>query len=150
MARVRKRPGVVRSVLVVAGGMVFFIAGLFVHRSYSPYPDGLSTVGTITDLRSAQDNHGKVAYMAVYTFTTADGRTVSFDDPASSSHRPTVGDHVRVSYQPATPERARRIPRFDWFGWAVITFGSGLAVWGLHDLVRAAQRLYVRSVVFRS
>lgn len=55
-------------------------------------------------------------------------------------HRPTVGDEVTVSYPADAPEQARRIPRFDWFGWAVIAVGSGIGGLELYDFVRAAQR----------
>ena len=135
----------VRFLLVIAGGIAFFVAGLFVHQSSSPYPDGISTVGTITDMRSWPTKGGGRVYMAIYTFTTIDGRSVSFEDPASGSHRPTVGDEVTVSYPAAAPERARRVPGFDWFGWAVIAVGSGIGGLGLYDFVRAAQRSAARA-----
>jgi uncharacterized protein DUF3592 len=142
----RQRPGVFRSILVVAGGVVFFIAGLVVHRSYSPYPDGLSAVGTITEIRTVRDNRDTLTHTAVYTFTTADGRTVSFEDPGSGSGRPALGTRVTVSYQAARPEAARRVPGFDWFGWSIITVGCGIGGLGLYDLVRAARRSSARSI----
>ena len=141
MAQSSKRPGVFGSLVIVAVGVTFFVAGLFVHRSYSPYADGTSTTGTITDVRSGRGDDGKTMYTAVYTFTTADGREVSFEDPASSSNRPALGARVDVSYQPASPELARRIPGFDWFGWLVIAMGALVMVLGLLNLLRSVLRV---------
>jgi hypothetical protein len=135
-----KRPGFFGSLLVIAVGIASVVAGLAVHRSHTPYPDGVSTTGTITDVRTSRSG-GKTVYQAVYTFTTADGHTVSFDDPASGSNAPAIGSRVDVSYRAASPELARRIPGVDWFGWIFIVVGGLVALLGLLYLLRSALRL---------
>ena len=136
-----KKPTGPSGAFMIILGAVFFVAGLYVHRSYSPYPDGLTATGTITEIESGPNRKGTLMYTAVYTFTTADGRQVSFRDPASSSSKPDRGAAVDVSYQAAEPELARRVPGFDRFGWLIILMGALLAAFGALSMVRAVQRL---------
>lgn len=129
--------------LAVGGASIF--AGVTVHRSHTPYDGGISTTGTISDVRQGRDN-GKTMYTAVYEFTTAGGRTVTFEDPASGSNRPTLGDKVEISYLPADPEGARRIPGVDWFGWLFLGVGMLIALLGLLYLLVSVLRAGFRVV----
>jgi len=149
LTRSSRQPGFFGSLIVIAIGVVFVLAGHFVHRSYSPYPDGITTTGTITDVRAGRASGGKTMYTAVYTFTTTDGKVVSFEDPASSGNRPALGTHVTVSYEAASPGLARRIPGFDWFGWLVMGMGCLVAFLGLLHLLRSMLRLGLRVTSLR-
>jgi len=144
-----RKPGFFGSLVVLAIGVVFVVAGQYVHRSYSPYPGGITTTGTVTDVHAGRGNGGRTMYAAVYTFTTADGNTVSFEDPASSGSRPSLGTRVTVSYEAASPELARRVPGFDWMGWLVTGMGGLVAVLGLLHLLRSVLRLGLRLMALR-
>lgn len=135
--------------MVIAIGVVFVVAGQYVHRAYSPYPGGITTTGTVTDVRSGRGSGGKTMYTAVYTFTTADGSSVSFEDPASSGSRPALGARVTVSYEAASPELARRVPGVDWMGWLVTGMGGLVAVLGLVHLLRSVLRFGLRLMALR-
>jgi hypothetical protein len=130
--------------MAVVVGVVFFIAGFYVHRSHSPYPDGISATATITDIHSGRNTKGRLMYSAIYTFTAADGRRVSFQDPGSASNRPEVGATAEVSYRAAAPELARRVPAVDWFAWSIVAGGVLLAMLGIGNVIGNVRRLLNR------
>lgn len=135
-----KRPGFFAALLMLVLGGACIFAGVSVHRSHTPYDNGISTTGTISDIHKGTGRDGKTYYTAVYEFTTADGRTVTFEDPSSGSSRPTMGDKVEISYLLADPEGARRIPGVDWFAWLFLGVGVLIALLGLVILLASLLR----------
>ena len=139
-----KKPGLVGSLLTIVLGLAFLVAGVQVHRAHTPYAGGVSTTGTISDVREGRDRDGKTWYTAVYTFTAVNGETVTFPDPASGGSRPTLGDEVEISYLPSAPEQARRIPAVDWFGWLCFGVGALFTLLGLLFLLSKVLRFGFR------
>lgn len=131
------RPGLFGSLFVVVFGLIFITAGHFVHQQRSPYADGVSAAGTVTDVKQSVDHDGTTMYAAVVTFTTQDNRSVSVTESSSSSTRPEVGKAVQVSYRAVDPEGARIIPAHDWISLACYAGGGLVALLGLaHFLLR--------------
>ena len=135
-----KKPGLFASLLMIVLGVASLYAGVQVHRSHTPYAGGIATTGTVSDVREGRDDDGKTLYTAVYTFTTANGDRVTFADPASGGHRPTLGDKVDISYLPSAPGDARRIPAVDWFGWLFLGIGALITLLGVLYLLRSVLR----------
>lgn len=129
-------PGVLVWLWISAMDVVFLAGGLYVHRAHTPYPDGLSAQGSVTDVVVSKSSKGGKQYNAVYTFTTADGRTVSFNDTGSTGGPPDIGTRVDISYPADSPEQARRVSGFDWGGWFFVLVGSLILVIGLGNALR--------------
>nr|WP_221383204.1 DUF3592 domain-containing protein [Actinoplanes polyasparticus] len=128
------------SLLNIAAGTLFFTAGLAVHRSHLPYPDGIITTATVTHVDEDVDDAGSTWYKSVYTFVTTDGQRVSFRDDGNTGIESTVGDRVEVSYRPGRPEAVRLVPGFDWVGWIIIGVGSLFVIRGCWSVLIAVLR----------
>jgi len=102
-------------ILWIIGG-IFLVVGLgllggafFAWRSHANFAaHALATDGVVVDLSYSSSSKGGGTYYPVVDFHTADGREVHVtgsvgSNPASYAR----GDHVRVLYEQANPERAR-------------------------------------------
>lgn len=136
-----RRPGLFGSIFVILIGALFVGAGFLLHRQSTPFPDGVSTTGTITGVQRVRGNDGKSSYAALVTFTARDGREVTVQESSSSSNRPDVGNRVDVSYRVADPEGARIIPEHDWFSWLCWGMGGLVVVLGVGHLIRNILRI---------
>jgi hypothetical protein len=121
---------VFRVLLIVAAGLVFIVAGYELNEQLSPYPDGISAVGTVTGVRAAESD-GDMLYTAVVTFATQDGREVSIDASSSSNSRPELGTTAHVSYRPEVPENGRVIPDHNWASVLCYAVGGLVVLTGL-------------------
>lgn len=116
-------------------GSVFLIVGLgmftgsfFLWNSHAQFAaHALSADGEVTDLAYSSSSKGGGTYRPVVQFTTTDGKLVHMTSSTGSSPPSYArGDHVRVLYDRANPERAQ-IDSFmeNWFG-PLILGGMGL------------------------
>jgi hypothetical protein len=78
--------------------------GLHLRRQTQPIAGGLRTTGTIVDVTSADELHGK-SYTPTIEFTDDRGHVHLFDGPTDATAQ-KVGRKVDVSYDPADPDRA--------------------------------------------
>jgi hypothetical protein len=127
----RKRVGIFGSLLILAIGVVFVIAGLYVRHQDQPYPGGITTTASVTDVRNVVNKKGHTVYSRVFTFTSADGRKVSVTESSTSTTRPTIGDAVEVSYRKGDADGARIINDKSWLSLLIIGVGGLTAVLGL-------------------
>jgi hypothetical protein len=89
--------------------LVFFL--VFMIRTWYFVRRSVGANGEVVGLECSRDEVGSATYQSyapVFTFTVADGRTYRVISNISSSPAAfSVGDSVRVLYDPASPEDAR-------------------------------------------
>jgi Protein of unknown function (DUF3592) len=112
--------------LIVGLGML--TGGFFIWRAHADFAaHAVSADGEVTDLAYRSSSKSGGTYSPVVQFTTPDGKIVHMTgSTGSSSPSYARGDHVRVLYDRANPERAQ-IDSFmeQWFG-TLILGGMGL------------------------
>jgi Protein of unknown function (DUF3592) len=126
----RTRSVILAVILVVAVGVV---AGFLAVRSYQaarPIKGGKDTTGTVISVAD-----GSRSSRARIAFTAADGERITFSGPVLLISRPSVGDHVAVSYNAGNPLDAHdvNIAASNWlipgiFGLIFLLSGVGLAL----------------------
>ncbi len=107
---------------------------------------GVSTTGEVVALESGTSSTGggRPAWFPVVTFETRDGETVRFRHRTGSSPAAfEVGDKVRVTYLPDTPEKALIAEGvLNWLlPLVLLVVGPGLAVISLRGMIGARRRL---------
>ena len=135
---------VVASLFLLCGGATFLLFGLSYHQSLTPFPDGVTTTGTVINIETSHSGSGVKAsttYIASYTFTTSDGYVKSFRDNVATSMRPAVGDQVTVSYR-AGGEDARRVSGDGEKGWTSIAVGGGVSMICLYVILRTLWKYF--------
>jgi hypothetical protein len=130
-----------RSLIIVGFGVLFVVVGFVVHRQQSAYPGGTSATATVSSIDMAEDKDGNPSYTAVYAFTAADGREVSFRDLVSSGDRPEIGSTVQISYRPGNPAGARVVRGWDFISIVAVAAGGLVGLLGLRGVVVHLLRL---------
>ena len=109
-------------------GLGMLSGGFFLWQSQADFAaHALSAEGEVTDLVYRSSSKGGGTYIPAVKFTTADGKLVHMTgSTGSGSPSYARGDHVRILYDAANPERAR-IDSFmeNWFA-ALLLGGMGL------------------------
>lgn len=131
----RSRAGIFGSLVILLIGVVCAGAGFLWHEQHEPYPNGISTTGTVSGVQQSRSHKGKVSYSRVFTFTTSNGQKVSVTEPEASSTRPDLGVSVEVSYLKPDPGSARIIPAHDWLPYSIMAAGVLAALIGLGTFV---------------
>jgi hypothetical protein len=91
---------------LIAALPVLMIVGSFQLKSQvEPVKNGVTTTGTIRDFSTRHQLHGGTTYDPRIYFMDNQGGVHFFDGP-STSHKPTIGSTVKVSYDPNNPEHA--------------------------------------------
>ena len=119
-------------VLLVVGpcALVFSIVSIFRTRSFIRRSS--EVIGEVIRLERSKtrDRYG-YEYAPVFSFTTEGGKSCTVTSDVSSSPPGfSVGESVRVRYDPANPENARIHSFFQTWGIAVISGAVGLAFIG--------------------
>jgi hypothetical protein len=110
----KKRAGIFGNVLLIAGGVVFFLFGSFIAKSVTPYENGVMTTGTVTAVQShtSTDADGKISTScsAEVEFSVSDKVYKVSPDFQSNTFCGLQGSAIDVSYLPENPSGARAIP----------------------------------------
>jgi hypothetical protein len=99
---------IVTTVLFVAVGVIFIVEGISKANSVSPVSGGVTTTGTIISFNTGQScGRGGCTpwWQPTITFNTASDHLVTFTGPQDLSSE-TVGETVKVSYNPSNPTDA--------------------------------------------
>lgn len=137
-----KRAGIFGALLIAGIGAVFLFFASMLLRTTDPYPDGLTTVGTITEVdRGTGENSNTCSGTVAYT--VADRRYQVRTSSSSTTLCSKQGTTVDVSYRPSTPAAGRaQLPGDHTLlrvvqvaGWTVLVLGALQALVRLTELL---------------
>jgi hypothetical protein len=109
--------------IFLAVGLLLLAAGAFVlWDSWNWLDNSVEAQGSVIEMVRIRDrDSGSVSYAPLVNFRTADGRTVEFQSAVSSNPPAyTVGETVRVLYDPDRPASAAVAGMFSIWGTAII------------------------------
>lgn len=110
----KKRAGIFGNVLLIVGGLVFFLFGSYIAKSVTPYENGIMTTGTVTAVEShtSTDSKGKTSTScsAQVEFSVSDKLYKVSPNFSSDTFCGMQGSPIDVSYLAENPSGARAIP----------------------------------------
>jgi hypothetical protein len=111
--------------------LVFSIVSIFRTRNFIRRSSEVSGKVIRLERSKTRDRYG-YEYAPVFSFTTAEGKSCTVTSDVSSSPPGfSIGESVRVRYDPVNPENARIHTFFQTWGIAVISGIVGLAFIGV-------------------
>jgi hypothetical protein len=133
--RNRRRPGIFVALFMIVFGIVMVFVAVWSAHSTAPIPGGVTTTGQIVDVH--RYGGGKEStYVPVIQFTDQEGATHTFSDRSGTSSATSIGDIVKVSYDPQNPSHAHNLsnsaPKQMWW---FIGIGAVIALFGLWTFV---------------
>ena len=125
------------SLFMILFGAVF-IATSHAHRADSrPYPGGVTTTATLSEVTVGKDDSNVSWYQGVYTFTGPDGARFTLPENTTAQAESQVAQEVKVTYRNADPATARIIPERDHGGLIFYVVGGAIVIAGCYRLVGA-------------